>query len=108
MSLVVFFLAACVLLVTAWLGRGAGSRAQLVLWVSALLVSAGMFLPMDGLRAVSWSLPDVAHLIAFAWLAMALWMRTDRSTRSIESASRWHQAPSSGTRHRLTENSVAG
>ena len=89
MSVLHLSLAAAVLLVTAWLGRGAAPRARLALWLSALLVSAGMFLPMDGLRAlvppavllsmesaagaVSWTLPDVAHLIAFAWLAMALW-----------------------------------
>lgn len=94
-------LAACVLLVTAWLGRGAGPRARLALWASALLVSAAMFLPMDGLRAnvppavllsmesaagaLSWTLPDVVHLVAFAWLAMALWtLRPDlRGWRAV-------------------------
>lgn len=82
-------LAAAVLLVTAWLGRRAAPRAQMTLWLSALVVSAGMFLPMNELRALmpasvlrslesavaalSWSLADVAHLVAFAWLAILLW-----------------------------------
>ena len=101
MSPLLVLLAAAVLLVTVWVGRGATPPAQLALWLSALLVSAGMFLPMDGLRAVvppalllamesaagavSWTLPDVAHLIAFSWLAMALWtLRPDlRGWRAV-------------------------
>lgn len=82
-------LAVAVLLVTAWLGRRAGPRAQLALWGSALLISAGMFLPLSGLRALmpaslllslesavgalSWTLADLVHLVAFAWLAILLW-----------------------------------
>ena len=101
MSLVDLSLAACVLLVTAWLGRGTAPQAQLALWVSALLVSAGMFLPMDVLRAAmppaallsmesaaharSLTLTGVAHFVAFAWLAMALWaLRPDlRGWRAV-------------------------
>lgn len=90
MSLADLPIVVAVLLVTAWLGHRTARWAQVVLWLSALAVSAAMFLPMTELRAlpppdvlrwlestvsaVSWTLPDVAHFIAFGWLAMVLWM----------------------------------
>lgn len=79
-----------VLLISAWLARHASVRARLTLWLSAVLVSAGLFLPPGalhrvigdaGLAAISsvagaspWSLEAVAHFIAFMWLALVVWL----------------------------------
>ena len=76
-----------VLGISAWVGRNTTVGARLALGVTALLVSAGMFLPASTLRALvgpiglatlssgasPWSLEAVAHFIAFLWLALMVW-----------------------------------
>lgn len=78
-----------VFLVSAWLGYRAAPKARVVLWLSALLISAAMFLPSTVLRglvgaeslasidsaisAMSLSLASTVHFIAFLWLSLMLW-----------------------------------
>lgn len=83
-----------VLLISAWLARSASPGARIALWASALLISAGMFLPSSLLRAlvgpgllavltqdtsaIPGGLEAFAHFIAFLWLALMVWtMRPD-------------------------------
>ncbi|MGH8243049.1 MAG: hypothetical protein ACRETY_06825, partial [Steroidobacteraceae bacterium] len=79
-------MAIAVLLVSIWLGQRASPVARLALWTSAILVSAGMFLPSSLLRdllgprlltvlirdasAMPGGLEAFAHFIAFLWLAL--------------------------------------
>lgn len=90
MGLAEVFIAVSAVLVSLWLGRGASPGARWALWMSALAVSAAMFLPMsvlrgliapEWLRAVDalgaggpWKFADLAHLLAFFWLALVLWL----------------------------------
>ena len=90
MSIADAVLVVAVVAVTAWLGRRATPRAQVALWISALVVSAAMFLPMSLLRGavpdgvLAWlearagvlplTLADAVHFVAFVWLAVAMWM----------------------------------
>lgn len=78
-----------VFVISASLARRVPMGARIALWTSALLVSAGMFMPSStlsallgrsivaalssGMRTSLWSLEAVAHFTSFLWLALALW-----------------------------------
>lgn len=94
-------IAMAALAVAACLGASARPRARLVLFISALLISAALFLPLTLLRAslplpvmraleslahaLHATVPELAHLLIFSWLAWALWtLRPDwRGWRTI-------------------------
>jgi VanZ family protein len=94
-------IALAALVVALWLGARASPRARLLLCGSALLVSAALFLPltlldslvprplMHGLVAIAHALhsdvPELAHVLIFGWLAIALWtLRPDlRGWRTV-------------------------
>ena len=89
------------LAVALWLGARSSLRARLLLCGSALLVSAALFLPLSLLRAavpaplmhaldaiaraLHIDVPELAHLLIFGWLAIALWtLRPDlRGWRTV-------------------------
>lgn len=81
-------------LMSGWLAARARPGARIVVWLTALLVSAAMFLPgamladvagpdvVSGLKRMSRELPgtltEIAHFVAFFWLAAVLWgLRSD-------------------------------
>ncbi|MGQ4659024.1 VanZ family protein [Lysobacter sp. F6437] len=83
-------LLAFVLIVSIWIGWRSRPGAWLVLFASALLVSAALFLPTSVLIAFAgrdsvsfleamirgkspWDLSEAAHLIAFLWIGLVLW-----------------------------------
>ncbi|HEU4773597.1 MAG TPA: VanZ family protein [Lysobacter sp.] len=88
MTLTDVVLLALALGVSLWLGRGSGRPGQVVLVLSALGVSALLFLPtawlqtaagpglMASLEAMaarlSWELSDAVHFLIFVWLALLL------------------------------------
>ncbi len=88
-SLEDMLLLALVLAVSLWVGRHSGLVARAVLVVSALAISALLFMPTwvlrrmagrdliaslhDAAEMVSLTLPDAVHLIAFGVLAVLLW-----------------------------------
>ena len=90
-----------VLAVSTWIARSSSHAARVVLFGSAVVVSAALFLPSSMLRAtigpealasievafdsISWTLANVAHFTAFLWLALVVWtLRPDlRGWRSV-------------------------
>lgn len=81
-------LVALALGVSLWLGRGSGRLGRWLLVLSALAISALLFLPTGWLRTAmgpgvmasleafaaqwSWELSDAVHFLVFAWLAFLL------------------------------------
>ncbi|MGY1425102.1 VanZ family protein [Lysobacter sp. A289] len=88
MTLTDAVLLALALGVSLWLGRGSGRSGQVLLVLSALAISALLFLPtawlqtaagpslMSSLEVVaarlSWELSDAVHFLIFVWLALLL------------------------------------
>lgn len=111
MQFVDFFLLLLVVVVSAWISRGKGLAARTVLFGTALLISAALFLPLSVLQLLAgrggiefveavaaefrWTVAEGAHFLAFLWLSLVLWVLRPDLRSWLEASTRFSTVDSS-------------